>query len=75
MLGASFRAYLLYGSYQQIFESCQEIIQSVLNWFEKKFQSQSISQASSQASNGSLMLTPSVTAKQVTESEEWLTEG
>ena len=40
--------------FQQIFKSCQENLQLVLNWLGNKFQSQSISQAS----NGSLRLTP-----------------
>ena len=61
--------------FQQIFDSCQENIQSVSNWFEQKFNFQSISQTSSQVSNGSLMLTPNVTEKQATKSEECLTEG
>ena len=67
--------YLLYGSYQQIFKSCRENIQLFSNWFEKKFHSQSISQASSQAFNGSLMPTSNLTEKQVMESKEGLIEG
>ena len=70
-LCASTLVCLLYGFYKQIFESCRENIQSVSNWFRQKFQFQSISQAS----NGSLMLTPNVTEKQATKSEERLTEG
>ena len=62
-------------SCKQIFESYQENIQSVSNWFEQKFNSQSISQTASQVSNGSLMLTPNVTVKQATKSEECLTGG
>ena len=51
-------------------------------WLEKKrygisdkSMRKSISQNSSQVSNGSLMLTPNVTEKQVTKFEECLTEG
>ena len=55
--------------------SCRENIQLFSNWFEKKFHSQSISQASSQAFNGSLMLTSNLTEKQVMESKECLIEG
>ena len=73
-LGASILVYLLYGSYKQIFKSCQENLQSILNWFRNKFQSQSICQASSQASNKSLMLTPYVTENQATKLREGLTE-
>ena len=61
--------------FQQIFESCQENIQLVSNWFEQKFNSPSISQNSSQASNGFLMFTPNVIEKQATKSKEWLIEG
>ena len=61
--------------FQNIFEPCRENIQSVSNWFEQKFNSQSISQTSSQASNGFLMPTPNVIVKQATKSEECLTGG
>ena len=61
--------------FQNIFEPCRENIQSVSNWFEQKFNSQSISQTSSQASNGFLMPTPNVIVKQAMKSEECLTEG
>ena len=60
--------------FKLIFKSCQENLQSVLNWFRHKFQSQSISQASSQVSNGSLMLTPYYDRGTRIELEEGLTK-
>ena len=68
-LGASILVYLLYGSYRMIFKFCQENLKSISNWFRQKFQYQSSSQLSSQTSNGSPMLTPNVTEKQMTELE------
>ena len=68
-LGASILVYLLYGSYIMIFKFCQENLKSISNWFRQKFQYQLSSQLSSQTSNGSPMLTPNVTEKQMTELE------
>ena len=77
--------YLLHSSYQQILKCCKEILQSIshytfnafhilCNWFKQNFPSQSIRRAPSQAFDGSPMLTPNITEKQVTKLEECITE-
>ncbi|KAK4593025.1 hypothetical protein RGQ29_017248 [Quercus rubra] len=72
--GVSILVYLLYGSYRMIFKFCQQNLKSISNWFRQKFQDQSSSQLSSQTSNGSPMLTPTVTEKQMTGIGECLSE-